>query len=535
MSSTTISTTISTTAQRPVLRMPVDRPLAPPTPTKSMRLPSPAEQGIVLGRRVRARAERQPIGFAIPSSGAKPADRTGDLITIGGEGHAIVSGATGTGKSSGILIPTLLRYQGPVIAVDIKGELAAATAAHRERFGPVHIVDPFRVTGGTAGLNALDSFDYSSGDEYELAIEIAGAVSSKLHTHDPFWDQAAQSLIARFVLLLGAHLPSCPARSLPAVRRLLHCTGKDLGELLAYAWMSPVAGGELQSLARMFDAAPATITSILTTAQTQLARFGGGLVDASLVQSSIEIADIIRGAPQTIYLVVPPDKLHSHGALLRSWLTQLLHLMFRRRGKVDIDTLFLIDEAAQLGELEIMPALYSLARGYSVRTVTVWQDLEQLARTYPASYRTMLSNAEIITQLGMDLKDAHATLTQLLGHPPRGRATTSTAHLAAERRAINVVPAYYFHDPELSALAIASGPRERQVRKREHPLMFDTARASSIPALPAIGDDRGHFAAMVDLLDRSSASPVSPRPLRSRPEAGFRALLRRLLGPAALA
>lgn len=46
-----------------------------------------------------------------------------------------------------MLLPNLREYPGPCVVIDPKGELAAATADVRARFDPVHILDPFGVTG----------------------------------------------------------------------------------------------------------------------------------------------------------------------------------------------------------------------------------------------------------------------------------------------------------------------------------------------------------------------------------------------------
>jgi hypothetical protein len=46
------------------------------------------------------------------------------------DGHILIVGGSGSGKTSGLVIPSILAWEGSVFAVDIKGELAAATA-HR--------------------------------------------------------------------------------------------------------------------------------------------------------------------------------------------------------------------------------------------------------------------------------------------------------------------------------------------------------------------------------------------------------------------
>ena len=42
--------------------------------------------------------------------------------------HAVILGSMGSGKTSGVLIPTLCIHPGSAVVVDIKGELATITA-----------------------------------------------------------------------------------------------------------------------------------------------------------------------------------------------------------------------------------------------------------------------------------------------------------------------------------------------------------------------------------------------------------------------
>jgi type IV secretion system protein VirD4 len=47
----------------------------------------------------------------------------------------------------GTIIPNLLTANRSVICIDPKGENAKIAGRARNRFGPVHVIDPFGVTG----------------------------------------------------------------------------------------------------------------------------------------------------------------------------------------------------------------------------------------------------------------------------------------------------------------------------------------------------------------------------------------------------
>ena len=51
-------------------------------------------------------------------------------------------GPTRSGKTSGLVVPNVLDWQGPAIVTSTKSELVDLTAAHRRSIGPVSVYDP---------------------------------------------------------------------------------------------------------------------------------------------------------------------------------------------------------------------------------------------------------------------------------------------------------------------------------------------------------------------------------------------------------
>jgi len=91
---------------------------------------------------------RMRMGFgASPSSSVSEGNRDESrAITMSDDGHIITVAPTGAGKGRGAIIPNLLRYQGPVIVVDPKGENCRVTARARRAMGhDVRIIDPFEI------------------------------------------------------------------------------------------------------------------------------------------------------------------------------------------------------------------------------------------------------------------------------------------------------------------------------------------------------------------------------------------------------
>jgi hypothetical protein len=121
----------------------------------------------------------------------------------------------------------------------------------------------------------------------------------------------------------------------------------------------------------------------------------------SLSRSTIDLSAVRRGDPMTIYIVIPPDKLESHGALLRLWVGALMLTVMGRRRRPKRSTLFLLDECAQLGEFGPLRQSMTLLRGYGLQVWPFFQDLSQLQRLYPKDWRTIFNNAGVFQLFGV--------------------------------------------------------------------------------------------------------------------------------------
>jgi type IV secretion system protein VirD4 len=103
--------------------------------------------------------------------------KSGKPLRYDGPAHLLTMAPTRTGKGVGTIIPNLLTADRSVICIDPKGENARITGRARKKFGPVHVVDPFGVTGmRSAAFNPLDMLDPESLDVAEDASTLADAL-----------------------------------------------------------------------------------------------------------------------------------------------------------------------------------------------------------------------------------------------------------------------------------------------------------------------------------------------------------------------
>lgn len=375
--------------------------------------------GLLVGWSLEREHAKQPIGFSFGNPMQTPAQGFLDPILFEDEGHLITIAPTGAGKGVGCIIPALLRHDGPMIVVDPKGENYAITARYRRELGQkVYVLDPMGTTNAPpeerASLNPLDAIDIEDGmavDEISATISTLGA---RLRSdRDQFWVGRATHLLIGIVAHVLADLPPAE-RHLGKVRDLLLlCSGSPevMIERLNRS-RHPVAN---QTMTLLGVKAPETLGGIQAFAQDMMGFIRGPLVEAAIASTSFDLADVTAGAPMTIYIVLPPHMLVSHGQLLRLWISALLSAIVRRRAKPPTATLFILDEAAQLGHLTQLQQAVTLLRGYGLKTWSFWQDASQIKHNYPEDWEAMINNCRVVQCFGANNMNAARTMSDLVG------------------------------------------------------------------------------------------------------------------------
>lgn len=331
------------------------------------------------------------------------------------------------GKTSTVLEPNLYLYPGSMLVLDPKGELARAAPFRRALGHDVHVLDPFGQTGeASACFNALAELDPDS-----LAIvDDVAAVAQALVVDDGdarsrHWNDSARMLLMGLILLALTMDES--ERNLVTVRQLLTLTyppllrsvrgralviANDKGEeapdenrlavntlLLAMSRAGSRFGGVLAAIGNRFLSTPVTERgSIFSTAAAQT-DFLDSLPLRTISRRSDFALSSLRGArPTTIFLTLPVGRMQSHYRWLRL-VVQLACMALEKLGTYPRDRapiLFMMEEFATLGPMEIMEQAAAYFPGFGVKLWAVLQDTTQLRRYYQNSWETFLGNAGLV-------------------------------------------------------------------------------------------------------------------------------------------
>jgi type IV secretion system protein VirD4 len=322
----------------------------------------------------------------------------GQLLRYAGPQHLITIAPTRSGKGVGAIIPNLLAANRSILCVDPKGENARVTAAARLRFGPVHVLDPFGVTGGpSAAFNPLDGLDE---DSLELAEDAALLADALVHDApgqhgEAHWNEEAKALIAGVILYVVCHEVPL-SRNLTTVRDVLTSAPEEFFDLLRVMQKSTCAGGLIARAAnRHLGKADREAAGVLSSAQRHTHFLDSRRMAGVLAQSDFRFEDLKAGVC-TVFLVLPPDRLATHSRWLRLLIAQAIGSLARASARPDKPVLLLLDEFAALGRLEPLEQAFGLMAGYGLQLWPILQDLHQLRSVYGQRAGTFLSNAGLI-------------------------------------------------------------------------------------------------------------------------------------------
>lgn len=212
--------------------------------------------------------------------------------------------------------------------------------------------------------------------------------------------------------------------------------------------------------------------------------------------------------------------MESHGRLLRLWVMALMALVTRRRGKPSQSTLFIIDEAAQLGTLPQLRQAVTLLRGYGLQCWSLWQDVSQLRLLYPRDWETMVNNCRVVQCFGalnLMAADAMAKLTGF-GSPEAVLDLDETEMLFQ----IAGAPAQRVHKPDyLTDPAFAGHFDANPYHDPDQPIMPDPApRVSQLDPATRAEEPMGQDESIEDYVRRVTGreTPFRKQERKPRPD-----------------
>ena len=360
---------------------------------------------------------------------------TGRLLRYDGPAHLLTLAPTRAGKGVGTVIPNLLAAERSVLVIDPKGENARIAGKARQRFGTVHVLDPFEVSGmPSAAYNPLDRLTPDSLDLGEDAASLTEALvmDPPGQVSEAHWNEEAKAILGGLIMFCVCH-EDRNRRSLATVREYLTLPRDRVRALLELMQDSDAAGGLIARAANRFlGKADREAASVLSNAQRHTHFLDSPRIANVLSRSDFHFSDL-RHRITSVFLVLPPNRMDAYSRWLRLLVSQALQDIARdAEASVGAHTpsqrlrtpvLFLLDEFAALGRLEAVERAMGLMAGYGLQLWPILQDMSQLRDLYGERAGTFIANAGVQQVFGVNDFETAKWLSQMMGQETTGYQT----------------------------------------------------------------------------------------------------------------
>jgi len=332
----------------------------------------------------------------------------GRYLTYQGVEHAIIVGASRSGKGAGHVVPTLVAWPQSAFIYDRKGELRHITADHRKRFSHVFFFAP--TDPNTVRWNPL--FEVRKGpmeiadiqNVVGILVDPLGRKAGDLN----FWDQSATDFFTAVILHVLYSEPD-EQKTLAQVRRLLinieptlhammHTQHRHRPDPLArdglardeHGQLIPEIHPEILLGARALDSMDERVKSnVLATCRASLMLWADPMVEYATSTSDFSIGDLVcAAAPVSFYMITPQAHADRLAFLVRVFTRQTInslmeseHTDSRLRQKRH-RLLMMLDEFPKLGALPFLENAMGEMAGYGITAHLVCQSFNDVFSKY---------------------------------------------------------------------------------------------------------------------------------------------------------
>jgi type IV secretion system protein VirD4 len=337
----------------------------------------------------------------------------------------IALGPTQSQKTSGLVIPAILEWDGPVLAAGVKPDLIGSTIGRRWQKGEVFLYDP----AGTTGMEANTWTPLSRCDRWEGAYRMAlSLVNASRLTRA---DRDAEGTAGDTTNLLAAMLLAAAVggRSMSDVLRWGQRQDRDDISAGIDVANAPAARDAFESIWRLPDE---TRSRVYAQVPRVIDAYTDPTVKEASVGTQFTAERLLDGLANTVYVSLPAHEQRRLGPLTMALVQDVIELAFERsrdRGApIDPALLVVLDDAASSAPLPQLDLYAANAGGHGVQLVTAFRHLSQMRARYDDRAEAVFANhrAKIILS-GVTDAETLTVLSHLLGDETIRQLSTPTA------------------------------------------------------------------------------------------------------------
>jgi type IV secretion system protein VirD4 len=332
---------------------------------------------------------RPDTGFA----GITPQEHS--WVRLKSEDAVLVLGPPRSGKTQGVIMPSIVATNGPVVTTSTKNDVLLETSLVRRRLGTVWLFDPSAESETYDGVKQLRWSPVSATRTWDKAREMADAMvgassAGQGVTDSTHWIESAKRHLGPLLYAAasgGYDMSEVRRWSLRgdfdnplAILESLDAAGHGRGPELAV--------DSLKSIARMSDRERA---AVLSTTATVLAAYESAAVLDACADPNFDPDEFVS-TRDTVYIVSSSQQQRLLAPIIAGLLEAIRDAVYvrARRGPRPY-VLFALDEVANIAPLASLPGMVSEAGGQGLHLMACLQDLSQARMRWGAAADGFLS------------------------------------------------------------------------------------------------------------------------------------------------
>lgn len=358
---------------------------------------------------------------------------------VNSEGHVVVMGGSGLGKTSALLIPTLRSWTGTSLTVDISGDISKnVDMPHKLVYEPENPKSiPYNIFGP---IDCLSNEDDKNEALEALAFLMMPDDEKMADTAKFFHTEGRKILTASLIAFYHVDMDF-----IPICERIVESSWKELfnaidstGYAKGMRYINSFLGASEQNTAGCKQAADAVLKLFATNERIKKSIRRPKQNEASFTPERLEESNV--------FVVIDDSKLKLYSPLLHILVAQSLDFFSTRSNDSTTTILFCLDEFASLGKIEITDALRKLRKKH-IRILMLTQSMADVDLIYGRDERmAMMNNYRFKVILGADDSDTQEYFAKLIGYQETKKHSTSssatqTTHTESEAREWAIEPA----------------------------------------------------------------------------------------------
>ena len=309
--------------------------------------------------------------------------------------HSLVIGATGSGKTAGIINPTmkmLMKGRESMVITDPKGEIYEDNYKLLKDLGYQIIVLNFREPQKGSCWNPYDlPYKFQKEGNFDKANELLNDLSTNIvvdgQGQDPFWQNAAADYLTGLGLALFQDAP-LEQININSINLMINQGEERFGAstyMKEYFKMQDPTSPIAINLAGTVTTADETKAGIMTVLQQKVKTLAVTRNLSEMLSKNDFDMSSIGEKPTALFMIIQDEKTTYHSLatiFIKQCYECLISTAYKHGGALPVRTNFLLDEFANMPKIKDISTMVTAARSRHIRFTFIIQNFAQLDKVY---------------------------------------------------------------------------------------------------------------------------------------------------------